>query len=231
MTKRAAGPTAKNSRLMNANKFRTYRSTVRPNTVIAMESGQNDEGAYSYFVRVWTADVVTYEEGWSTSVRTMERFERVVEESRGRAEAWIMSHQGSGMMILSPLPSPCGSCPYRRDVASGIWDDSEYLRLPSYDEPTAFQPPYVFLCHQKTGNLCAGWCGTHDMVENLGLRIAAATERISLEVMQAAFDYKTDVPLFASGREACDHGLRDIEVPGRSARLMQASIRRKRRQR
>lgn len=39
----------------------------------------------------------------------------------------------------------------------------------------------------------------------------------------------TAVPLFSSGREASDHGLREIKVPGRSARLMATAIRKKRR--
>lgn len=76
---RAASPTAINSRLMNAGKFTSYTSTVRPNTRIAIESGQNDRGTYSYFVRVWTPGVVTYEEDWSRVGRATERFERVVE--------------------------------------------------------------------------------------------------------------------------------------------------------
>lgn len=79
MTARATGPTAKNSRMMNAGEFPSFESPVRANTLIAIESGQSDEGTYSYFVRVRTANVVTYEEGWSTVMRTRERFERVVE--------------------------------------------------------------------------------------------------------------------------------------------------------
>lgn len=133
--------------------------------------------------------------------------------------------------ISPPLAVPCGSCPYRRDVPSGIWHEDEYLKLPGFDLETAFQPPYVFLCHQKTGSLCAGWCGTHDMVENLGLRIAVSMELMTMEVMNAAMDYVTDAPLFSSGREACDHGLRDIEAMTAKARLTQMSIRRKRKAR
>ena len=36
---------------------------------------------------------------------------------------------------------------------------------------------------------------------------------VSKEVVLACLDYVTKVPLFASGQEACDHGLRDYEDP------------------
>lgn len=86
MTTRTQGPTGKNSRLMNVDKYPSFVSPVRPATVIAIESGQGDDGTYSYFIRVRTADVVTYEEGWSRNVRARERFERVVENHiEGRA--------------------------------------------------------------------------------------------------------------------------------------------------
>ncbi len=78
--------------------------------------------------------------------------------------------------IHAPTAAPCGSCPYRQDVPSGVWAADEYRLLPRFDLDTAFQPLHVFLCHQNTGHLCAGWCGTHDMVENLGLRVAAALD-------------------------------------------------------
>lgn len=128
----------------------------------------------------------------------------------------------------APLPVPCGSCPYRRDVPSGVWHTKEYKKLPEYDLDTPFQPPYVFLCHQVTGGLCAGWCGTHDMKHNLGLRIAEAIGRMDAATVDEAMAYTTDVPLFASGREACDHGLRDIKTPTLRAVLSQRSIRIKR---
>lgn len=79
MTIRATSPTTLNSHLMNAGRFPSFVSPIRPETVIAIESGQNDEGTYSHFVRVHTGSVVTYEEGWLRETRARERFERVVE--------------------------------------------------------------------------------------------------------------------------------------------------------
>ncbi len=83
---RASGPTAINSRLMNAGKFPSFDSPIRAATKILIEPGQNDEGTYSYFVRIFTADVVTYEENWRRESRARERFEKVVENHiEGRA--------------------------------------------------------------------------------------------------------------------------------------------------
>lgn len=119
--------------------------------------------------------------------------------------------------IHPPAPNPCGSCPYRRDVPSGVWDPEEYRKLPEFDRPTFEQPPSVFLCHQQDGRLCAGWTACHDMNESLGLRIAAAMGRIGIEDMATVIHYTTNVPLFDSGTEAAEHGLRDVAEPGPKA--------------
>lgn len=112
----------------------------------------------------------------------------------------------------------CTSCPYRQDVPSGIWDESEYRKLPAYDEPeTAFQPPRAFFCHKANGNLCAGWVGCHDMDNSLGLRMAYSNGQISLETFEAAIDYESKDDLFDSGEEACAHGLAEIEAPSEEA--------------
>lgn len=121
--------------------------------------------------------------------------------------------------IRPPHPRPCPSCPYRRDVPSGLWHEEEYAKLPAYDEPTFAQPPNLFLCHQMDdGALCAGWCGTHDMDENLALRFAAMDQSLSLADIEAIRDYETDVQLFDSGSEAAAHGRRGIETPDAAAR-------------
>lgn len=60
-----------------------------------------------------------------------------------------------------PSRCPCASCPYRRDVPSGVWAPEEYEKLRRYDAPTMEQPPQVFLCHQKNRDTAnrvgAGW--------------------------------------------------------------------------
>lgn len=115
---------------------------------------------------------------------------------------------------------PCGSCPYRKDVPSGIWEKHEYDKLPGYDGPTWGQSIATFLCHQKDGNLCAGWLACHNPRELLALRIDRGVD-------PAVFDYKTKVPVFASGAEARAHGLRDLSKPGASAIKMIAGLVRK----
>ena len=96
--------------------------------------------------------------------------------------------------MLEPPKRPCGSCPYRRDVPSGIWSAEEYDKLPEYDGETWEQPPGVFMCHQRDGRLCGGWLQTHDADHLLALRIA--------RVAPSAYDYASDVPTFSSPRAA-----------------------------
>lgn len=113
-----------------------------------------------------------------------------------------------------PSPAPCGTCPYRRDVPSGVWAAEEYAKLPGYDGSTTEQflngAIGLFFCHQNDGHLCAGWVGCHDMGE-------AASVRFN-PVDPATFDYQSPVPLFASGAEAAAHGLAEIDEPSEAAR-------------
>ncbi|MEV6909068.1 DUF6283 family protein [Amycolatopsis sp. NPDC051071] len=46
-----------------------------------------------------------------------------------------------------PAEAPCRSCPYRRDVPSGVWDISEYEKLARYDRDTGEQPTGLFQYH------------------------------------------------------------------------------------
>lgn len=119
--------------------------------------------------------------------------------------------------VRPPAPRPCASCPYRRDVPSGIWHPDEYARLPPYDDPTPYQPGSVFLCHQVNGRACAGWAGCHDMTHNLAIRLAESTGDITPDDAEELRAYTTDVALFASGREAAEHGMRDVEHPSADA--------------
>lgn len=126
-------------------------------------------------------------------------------------------------MSCVPGPRPCGSCPYRRDVPSGVWSCDEYEKLPPYDtRETAYQPSSAFFCHQQDGRLCAGWVAVHDMYNSLGLRVLASSLGLSSEEIDAIIDYTTDVPLFESGAEACAHGLRDLTKPSaKTVRVIQ----------
>ncbi len=120
--------------------------------------------------------------------------------------------------VKPPATSPCGSCPYRRDVPSGIWAAEEYKKLPAYDQDTAYQPAGVFLCHQVNGHMCAGWVGCHGASNLLALRLAAAYGHLPDDDLDAALSYESPVPLFATGQEAADHGLADLEHPDDRAR-------------
>jgi hypothetical protein len=121
-------------------------------------------------------------------------------------------------MSHGPAKTPCRSCPYRKDVPSGVWAPEEYDKLPPYDNPTPSQPLGAFYCHQQNGRLCAGWVGCHDMRESLGLRMAASFGHLSPEDVDAALDYSSPVELFESGAAAAEHGRADITTPSERAR-------------
>lgn len=128
------------------------------------------------------------------------------------------------MTVKGPAPSPCESCPYRRDVPSGVWSVTEYQKLRKYDEPTHAQPAGMFQCHQTgrgddRSRLCAGWVACHG-TELLSLRLGVVTGEVEAAVM----DYTTSVPIFESGAEAARHGMRDINRPGKKARDLVAKI-------
>ncbi|MCI3277017.1 DUF6283 family protein [Streptomyces cylindrosporus] len=124
-----------------------------------------------------------------------------------------------------PAPRPCDSCPYRRDVPSGVWSHEEYEKLRRYDAATPEQPPGLFQCHQADADgsirrICAGWAGCHSGEGLLGLRLALFEDRIDAETFRAAAHYRSPVPLFDSGTEAADHGQADIHRPDHAAALL-----------
>lgn len=127
-------------------------------------------------------------------------------------------------MTLTCAKAPCKSCPYRKDVPSGVWAAHEYEKLPKYDgsilEQVLTGNLAVFYCHQQDGQMCAGWVATHGAGELAALRLKAA------EVDPAVWTYRSPVPVFGSGQEACDHGVREIEQPGEDAeRVIERLIR------
>lgn len=135
--------------------------------------------------------------------------------------------------LRPPAPRPCDSCPYRRDVPSGIWTHHEYEKLRHYDAPTPEQPTALFQCHQTDRDsdirrMCAGWAGCHDGAHLLALRIALLDGRIDASTHQAAVEYVSPVPLFASGREAAAHGQASIDQPNDDANRLITKISRTR---
>lgn len=107
------------------------------------------------------------------------------------------------------LKVPCKSCPYRKDVPSGVWAAEEYDKLPSYDGEIVEQlmkgGTGLFLCHQQNNALCSGWLGCHGPGNLVALRLHH--EHVQPEV----FEYESPIPLFSSGAEAAEHGKRDID--------------------
>jgi hypothetical protein len=122
---------------------------------------------------------------------------------------------------LTCAARPCASCPYRKDVPSGVWAPDEYDKLVAYDgemiEQLVNGAIGVFMCHQRDGHLCAGWVAAHGPHDLLGLRL-------SHKVAPEVFDYETDIPVFSSGAEAREHGMADIEIPGKKARRLMDSL-------
>ena len=116
-------------------------------------------------------------------------------------------------------PHPCSSCPYRKDVPSGIWAEHEYEKLRRFDEGNQFIPELAtFLCHQTgaTGveTLCRGWLTVHR--EAPACRLLAMSGRISWDELYR----EPVVELYASGNEAADAGQKAIRRPGRRAKRM-----------
>jgi hypothetical protein len=65
--------------------------------------------------------------------------------------------------------------------------------------------------------VCAGWVGTHDMDNNLAVRIATSMGELTTEEYEAVLDYVSPVPLWSSGAEAAEHGVANIEAPDAKA--------------
>jgi hypothetical protein len=116
------------------------------------------------------------------------------------------------MTTIKPPKVPCGTCPYRRDVPSGIWHQSEYKKLPDYDAPEMWrQPQRLFMCHQQDGCLCGGWLLTHDRDNLLALRLH------SRQLDPSVWSYDPPVAVFESGAAAAAHGLADVDNPSPAA--------------
>jgi hypothetical protein len=120
-----------------------------------------------------------------------------------------------------PRRSPCASCPYRKNVPSGVWDESEYRKLTRYDGETFEQEALaVFMCHQQDGCVCAGWLGHRDPTELLAVRLGVMRGDLD----EDSLDYSTTVPLFESGAKAAEHGLADLSAPSATAQAVITKI-------
>lgn len=120
---------------------------------------------------------------------------------------------------------PCESCPYRKDVPSGVWAPSEYRKLLDYDRPTGEQPLEPFACHTSPDWFCTGWLVCHGAkpkrgYELLSIRFVESFKGVRVRIPRP----EAVVPLFASGEEAALHGMKGIARPPRAARDMIAKL-------
>jgi hypothetical protein len=117
-------------------------------------------------------------------------------------------------MATEARKTPCATCPYRKNVASGIWHEDEYDKLPTYDGDIPEQVMQggmaAFHCHTEPDNLCAGWVGHREHpTDLLAVRLGLSSGSMDPSVAE----YITEVPLFSSGTEAAEHGKREILSP------------------
>jgi hypothetical protein len=128
-------------------------------------------------------------------------------------------------MTLQVNPEPCFSCPYRKDVPSGVWHTEEYEKLRKYDEPPIGEMPAleIFLCHQTkvAGQeiVCKGWCMVH--IDSIAVRLA----QLQGQLFPEAFT-PTKAELHASGNAAADFGEKDIKRPKANAVKVSEKLRR-----
>lgn len=127
--------------------------------------------------------------------------------------------------------NPCASCPYRKNVPSGVWDAEEYAKLPNYDGETFEQAHGVFICHNGGGiddnsKLCRGWTDCHDGNHLLALRIA---QMEGSQLPDGAFE-KSSTDVFDSGFDAYAHGMTGVDDPDEKAQRLIDSLQTKRAQ-
>ena len=127
------------------------------------------------------------------------------------------------MSELTVARNPCATCPYRKDVPSGVWASEEYEKLRKYDdqEPSCANMG-VFLCHNtpRAGDqvACKGWVMVH--ADSLAVRVAQIRGQLTAESFT-----ETDVPLHESGNAAANFGQKKIKRPTRAARAAMAKLR------
>lgn len=131
----------------------------------------------------------------------------------------------------------CSSCPYRRDVPSGVWAREHYELLRDMDSRRTIKVPMLgpndetvmvdapnpnpgtFHCHQSnaTGRptVCRGWLSVER--NSIGVRLLASFGGIEYEDIP---DEDESATYYSSGTEAAEAGLRDIENPSSEARLL-----------
>lgn len=129
---------------------------------------------------------------------------------------------------LHVAPTPCTTCPYRRDTPPGIWHPEEYQKLPLYDGGGGMPYLATFHCHQEgeigRPTVCRGWLSVH--ANSPAVRMACFSGLISKEDM-ATIPYEAEPGLYADGAEACRAGMRGVRRPGKRARQAIGKLKRR----
>ena len=114
--------------------------------------------------------------------------------------------------VMRALPNPCNTCPYRKDTPSGIWDKSEYDKLPQWDNQYCMAG--TFLCHNGNREyICRGWAEVHH--RNMSVRLAC----FNVE-WDETNSKPTKIKLYRTGAEARRAGLRKINNPDDKAKAV-----------
>lgn len=118
------------------------------------------------------------------------------------------------------MPSPCGRCPWRRDVSPGEFSLDRFLSLwQTSHQPQGFntleevlgQP--MFACHKTPEGQeksCAGWLAVAGE-SNLAVRFALSTGRFPPAVLSAGADWPE---LYDSFEEMVEHMADPLPQPG-----------------
>jgi hypothetical protein len=126
---------------------------------------------------------------------------------------------------LGCAAEPCNSCPYRKDVPSGVWSPEEYQKLPTYDENVPEPAFAAFLCHQTNlagkQTACRGWLSVHK--NSIAVRLAVLTGQVTVKQVLA----KVRAKLYRTGAAACRAGMKHVKHPTIQARLLIMKLRKK----
>lgn len=94
--------------------------------------------------------------------------------------------------------SPCGTCPYRKDVQLTKWHISEFTNLLFNDHPFGA----VYNCHKNDGSVCRGWLidQFNNDLPNIKLRIMLSTYNVERSYLESLHSEK---PMFKTLSEMC----------------------------
>lgn len=106
--------------------------------------------------------------------------------------------------VLGLPTRPCLTCPYSKRTPPGVWDATEYAKLPEYDGETWEQATGIFQCHYDIGDVCAGWLACHDIEHLLAVRLGLSLGHLDPEIYE--WEPADDVEVWATGAEAAEHG-------------------------